>query len=113
MNYEKIDLLIQIALFSTVTSSIITLIIQRVKEIIKTNSNVFKYISGFLSMSLGFLFAMCFSDFDISSCCVSGLFVFGGADTIYKLLEGNKLFSSISELDKEKVVVIPKENEIK
>ena len=113
MNYEKIGLFVKILEFSLIAIPVIMIIIQKIKETIKINSNVFKYLSAILSLVLGFVSAKLFSDFSTLNCFVCGVIVYAGADTIYKSLEDKKIVSSINDIQNKKVVEIPVENEIK
>lgn len=113
MNYEKIELLIEIAMFSTISSTFTMIFIQAIKEKLNTGAKIFGYLSGILSFFVGFGFATIFSDYSIIYCFVSGTMVFAGADKIYKSLEENGKVLSIKELENKKTVKVPVENEIK
>lgn len=113
MNYAKLELFIEILMFSCLSSVVITTIIQKVKETIKVKSCIFRYVSMILSIVLGYLGAKCFTDYNDIYCIVSGILVYTGADIVYKSLESKNILSSIKSLEEDKVVKIPLENEIK
>lgn len=98
--------LIKNILIVAIGASIIsTALIQKIKE----NINSKKYlglISLGVSMVIGTLFAICFSDLKVVNCLWVGLISWIGADAIYKSFE-DKIFKPFSKM--QEVVEVPKD----
>jgi hypothetical protein len=83
-----------------------------IKETINfKKSNYLVIVSFFVSMTLGFLFSLSFSDVGVINSIWVGLFSFLEADMLYKMFE-DKIFKPFSQINNEKVVEIPKNNRI-
>ena len=90
--------LLKNVLIVAISSSIIsTSLVQLIKE--ATLSKKFILIISFIiSMIIGVLFSLTFTDLNIIDSLWVGLISFIGADTIYKTFE-DKIFSSLSSLN--------------
>lgn len=110
LNFDLIKNILIIA----IASSIVTInLVQKIKESVKfKNSNRLVFVSFIVSIIFGTLFSLSFSDTNLINSLWVGLFSFIGADMLYKMFE-DKLFKPFSEIYKEDVVEIPKENEIR
>lgn len=101
--------LIKLVLVVSIGSSIITTAtIQKIKETLNTKKYI-GLISLGVSMIIGILFAICFSELVIVNCLWVGLISWIGADAIYKTFE-DKIFTSFSKM--QEVVEVPRQNEI-
>ena len=101
--------LIKSVLIVAIGSSIITTaVVQKIKETLNTKKYL-GLISLGVSIIIGTLFAMCFSDLSIINSLWVGLISWIGADAIYKTFE-DKLFKPFNKL--QEVVEVPK-NQIK
>lgn len=97
--------LIKSVLIVAIGSSIITTaVVQKIKETLNTKKYL-GLISLGVSMIIGTLFAMCFSDLSIINSLWVGLISWVGADAIYKTFE-DKLFKPFNKL--QEVVEVPK-----
>lgn len=106
------DLIKNILIIGMASSIITTMFVQRIKETIDfKKSNYLVIVSFVVSMTLGFLFSLSFSDAGAINSLWVGLFSFLEADMIYKIFE-DKIFKPFSEIQNEKVVEIPVENRI-
>lgn len=109
LDFDLIKNLLMIALASGI---IITSLVQKIKEMINFKKSNWIILASFIvSLILGTLFALSFSDISFINSLWVGLFSFIGADTIYKMFE-DKLFESYSNIN-DNTLEIPKENEIK
>ena len=109
----KFDLIKNILIIAMASGIITTAFVQKVKETIKfKKSNRLVIISFIVSMILGTLFSLSFSDTNLINSLWVGLFSFIGADAIYKLFE-EKIFQLFGEIYKEDMVEIPKDNIIR
>ena len=90
--------LLKNVLIVAISSSIIsTSLVQLIKE--ATLSKKYLLIVSFaISMVIGFLFSLSFTDLNIFDSLWVGLISFIGADTIYKTFE-DKIFNSLSSLN--------------
>ena len=105
LDFELIKTILVVAIAGSI---ITTATIQKIKEILNTK----KYLSLIglgVSMIIGTLFAICFSDFSLINCLWTGGICWLGADLIYKAFE-DKIFKPFSKM--QEVVEIPK-NQIK
>lgn len=101
--------LIKNILIVAIGSSIITTaVVQKIKESLNSKKYLWLVSLG-VSMAIGTLFAICFSDLSIVNSLWVGLISWVGADAIYKTFE-DKLFKPFNKL--QEVVEIPK-NQIK
>ncbi len=96
MNIDLIKTLLIIASSSSIISTTFT---QKIKSlsIIKC-SNCLLYISFVVSMAVGVLFTISFTDCNIINSLWVGLFSFIGSDTLYKAFE-DKIFKSYSNIN--------------
>lgn len=98
--------LIKNILIVAIGSSIITTaIVQKIKESLNSKKYI-GYISLGVSMVIGTLFAICFSDLSFVNCFWVGLISYIGADAIYKAFE-DKIFKPFSKM--QELIEIPKE----
>ena len=104
----KFDLIKNVLIVAIASGIITTNLVQKIKENLK-NKNHLCLISFGISMVIGTLFSMCFSDLTIVYSLWVGLMTFIGADLLYKAFE-DKIFKPFSKLNE--VVEVPKENEI-
>lgn len=101
--------LIKIVLVVSVASSIIcTATVQKIKEGVKTKKYLW-IISLAVSLIIGTLFALCFSELSLVNCLWVGLISWIGAGAIYSAFE-DKIFTPFSKM--QEVVEVPK-NQIK
>lgn len=109
----KFDLIKNILIIAMASGIITTAFVQKVKETIKfKKSNRLVIISFIVSMILGTLFSLSFSDINLINSLWVGLVSFIGADTIYKMFE-DKIFKPFNEIYKKDTIEIPKTNIIK
>jgi len=96
MNIDLIKTLLIIAMSSSIIS---TALVQKIKSMsfIKSSDCVI-YISFGVSMLLGFVFTISFTDYNIINSLWVGLFSFLGADSLYKAFEG-KIFTPYSDMN--------------
>lgn len=98
---------------SMASSIITTTFVQKVKETFSfKKSNRLILVCFISSMIFGILFALSFSDLRLINTPWVGLISFIGADTIYKMFE-DRIFTPYKDINKNKMVKIPIENEIK
>ncbi|MBE6144050.1 MAG: hypothetical protein E7169_00530 [Firmicutes bacterium] len=108
-----INLIKNILIVSIATSIITTAFVQKVKETIKfKKSNRLVFVSFIVSMILGPLFSLSFSNVSIINSLWVGLISFLGADMLYKMFE-EKVFTPFSKIYEDGTIEIPKENEIR
>ncbi len=101
--------LIKVILVVAIASSIIsTALIQKIKEMIN-NKKALSIISIVVSLIVGFVFSISFSDLSWQSSIWVGVITYIGADAIYKAFE-DKIFKSFGSMNKN--VSVPIENEI-
>ena len=94
----ELELIKQILVVAIGASIISTAIIQKIKEQLK--SKLWLYLTSLVvSMSIGILFAICFSEVSIISSVWVGLFTWIGADSLYKAFE-DKIFTKFSDIVK-------------
>lgn len=109
----NMDLIKNVLIIAIASSIITTATVQKIKESIEfKKSNRLVIVSFIVSMIVGTLFSLSFSELNIINSLWVGLFSFIGADAIYKSLE-DKIFTPFSKIHEENVVKIPIENEIK
>ena len=90
--------LLKNVLIVAISSSIIsTSLVQLIKEATLSKKYLF-IISFIVSMVIGVLFSLSFTDLNIFDSLWVGLISFIGADTIYKTFE-DKIFNSLSSLN--------------
>lgn len=100
------DLIKNVLVVAIGGSVITTAVVQKVKEVVN-NKNVLVVIALLISLVIGTLFSMCFSDLSLVDGLWVGLITWVGADSIYKTFE-DKIFTPFSKLHE--VVEVPKEN---
>lgn len=106
------SLLKNILIIAIASGIITTSLVQKIKESFRLKkSNRFVIISFIISMTIGTLFALSFSDASIIDALWIGLFSFIDADTLYKMFE-EKIFTPYSALYENKTIQIPVENNI-
>ena len=109
----NLDLIKEVLMVAMASSVITTSFVQKIKEAITfKNSNRLVIISFIVSMTIGTLFSLSFSDIGFKYCLWSGLVSFIGADTLYKMFE-DKIFKSFSEIAEKNKVIVDEENIIK
>lgn len=109
----NLDLIKNILIIAIASSIITTTFVQKIKEAIKfKNSNRLVVVSFIVSMVIGTLFSLTFSDTNLINSLWVGLFSFIGADTIYKLFE-EKIFQPFGKIYKKDTIEINKEDIIK
>ena len=99
LNFDLIKTILVVAIAGSI---ITTATIQKIKEILNTK----KYLSLIglgVSMIIGTLFAICFSDLSLVNCLWAGGICWLGADLIYKAFE-DKIFTSFSQMNKNIIV---------
>lgn len=107
------DLIKNVLIIAIASSIITTSFVQKIKEAITfKKSNRLVIVSFVVSMTIGTLFSLSFSDVNLINALWVGLMSFIGADTIYKMFE-DKIFKPFGEIHKNRVVEIPKDNIIK
>ncbi len=92
-----VNALKNVLIVSLASSIISTSLIQRIKEE-KCTTKYICFYSFFISISVGILFSLCFSDLNIVYSLWVGLISFIGADGVYKLFE-DKIFMSNSSIN--------------
>lgn len=102
------DLIKNILIVAIGSSIITTAIVQKIKEIMPTKKWI-SLISLGVSMIIGTLFAICFSELSLINCFWVGLCSWVGADALYKAFE-DKIFTPFSKLNE--VIEVPKQNKI-
>ena len=98
------DLLKQVLLISIGSSIISTTLIQKIKEGYKFKNSKNIIMSSFgVSMLIGTLFSLTFTDLNMINSLWVGLISFIGADAVYKTFEDKifKSFGTISEKESE------------
>jgi Na+/melibiose symporter-like transporter len=94
----ELELIKQLLIIAIGASIISTATIQKIKEQLKSKLWLY-FTSLVVSIGLGILFSICFSEVSIISSVWVGLFTWIGADTIYKAFE-NKIFTPFSDIVK-------------
>ena len=108
-----LDLIKNVLIVAIASSIITTAFVQKIKESFTfKKSNRLVIVSFVVSMAIGTLFAMCFSDLTLVNCLWSGFVSFIGADAIYKMFE-DKIFKPFSKIIEEEKVIVKEENIIK
>lgn len=104
MNIELLKIVLIVALSSSI---ITTALVQKIKEGFNfKKSKTIVIVSFFISMVIGTLFALSFSELILINCLWVGLISFIGADAIYKAFE-DKIFTKFSDLQpKEEIIEI-------
>lgn len=96
----NIDLLKNILIIAMASSIISTSLTQQIKETIKCKEKCKLPITCFIiSMIIGTLFSLTFSDINIKYALWVGLISYIGADTIYRTFE-DKIFKSFNSIEK-------------
>lgn len=114
MNYEKLELLIEIVEFAVICTTFSTGLNQAIKKAYKNwNSNFFNILSCFVSLMTGFFMAQLFSDFNVYYSIFNGFVVLIGAKSLYSQLDKSGLVSSIKDFKKDDTIKVDKENLIK
>ena len=95
----NIDLLKQVLVIAIGSSIISTALVQKIKEGFKFKNSKKIILTSFgVSMIIGTLFSLSFTDLTIINSLWVGLVSFIGADAIYKAFE-DKVFKSFGKLD--------------
>ena len=98
----NVDLLKQVALVAVAGSIFTTATMQQIKSGINfKQSRTLVWVSLVISMLIGTLFALCFSDLSIIYSLWAGFTTWLGATGIYAALE-DKIFKPYSEIQEEK-----------
>lgn len=103
------DMLKNILIIGIAAGIVTASIIQKIKSTL-TSKKYLVLINFLVSMIIGPLFALTFSDVTLVESLWSGLFSFVGADVLYQTFE-NKIFKPFSEINK--TISIPAENNIR
>lgn len=103
------DMLKNILIIGIAAGIVTASIIQKIKSTL-TSKKYLVLINFLVSMIIGPLFALTFSDVTLVESLWSGLFSFVGADVLYQTFE-NKIFKPFSEINK--TISIPTENNIR
>lgn len=99
----NIELLKNVLIISISSSIITTAIVQKIKEQLKTKKYIL-LISFMISLTIGTLFSISFSNINLYHSIWSGLFSFIGADALYLAFE-DKIFKRFSDIAKEKEII--------
>ena len=92
-----LDLIKQILVVAMASSIISTATIQKVKGALK-NKTLLYILALVISIAIGTLFALSFSNLDIKNALWVGLVTWVGADAIYQAFE-DKIFTSFSDMN--------------
>lgn len=97
----KIELLKNVLTIAIASGIVLTVVVQKVKEIVKFKDSTRVGILAFiLNMILGTAFALIFSDVKLIYALSVGFFSWVGADVIYNALE-DKIFKSLEIIKEE------------
>ena len=102
-----LDLIKQILVVAIASSIISTATIQKVKGVLK-NKTLLYILALIISVAIGILFALSFSDLNIQNAIWVGLVTWVGADTIYQAFE-DKIFTSFSDMNSNNEVNIDRD----
>ena len=105
MNLDLIKQIIAIAMASSIIS---TATIQKVKVALK-NKTLLYLLALVISVAIGILFALSFSDLNIKDAIWVGLITWVGADAIYQAFE-DKIFTSFSDMNSNTEVNIDRDD---
>ena len=100
------DLIKNVLVVAIAGSIITTAIVQKIKEMV-SNKKVLSVLSLLISLAIGTLFSICFSNLSIIDGIWVGVITWVGADTIYKIFE-DKIFTPFSKLHE--IEEVPKED---
>ena len=103
-----LDLIKQILVVAIASSIISTATIQKVKGVLK-NKTLLYILALIISVAIGILFALSFSDLNIQNAIWVGLVTWVGADTIYQAFE-DKIFTSFSDMNNNNEVNIDRDD---
>lgn len=103
MNLELIKQILVVAIAGSIIS---TATIQKIKEVLKSKKWLY-LVAFFISVGIGILFTLSFTDMAIKSAIWVGLVTWIGADAIYKAFE-DKIFKSFGNI--EQVVEIERDD---
>lgn len=92
------DLLKSILIISIASGTVATLLIQKIKENLKSKKYIF-IISLLVNLIIGTAFALSFSDISLIYAIWCGIFGIVDSSVLYQMLE-DKIFKSYSNLDK-------------
>ena len=110
LNLELIKNVLMVAMASSV---ITTAFVQKIKEAITfKKSSRLVVVSFVISMVVGTLFALTFSDTELVNALWVGFVSFIGADTIYKMFE-DKIFKSFGKVIEDTKIIVDEKNIIK
>ena len=110
LNLELIKNVLMVAMASSV---ITTAFVQKIKEAITfKKSSRLVVVSFVISMVVGTLFALTFSDTELVNALWVGFVSFIGADTIYKMFE-DKIFKSFGKVVEDTKIIVDEKNIIK
>lgn len=108
-----LELIKNVLMVAVASSVITTAFVQKIKEAITfKKSSRLVIVSFVVSMVVGTLFAMTFSDVELVNALWVGFVSFIGADTLYKMFE-DKVFKSFGTIVESNKEFIEKENIIK
>lgn len=106
-----LDLIKNILIVAVASSIVSTTLIQKIKEGFSfKNSKKIIIVSFLVSMLLGTLFSLTFSELTLVNSLWVGLISFIGADTLYKAFE-DKIFTKFSDIDNSKTLTIDRSDD--
>lgn len=103
-----LDLIKQILVVAMASSIVSTATIQKVKGILK-NKTLLYVLALVISVAIGTLFALSFSNLEIKNALWVGLITWVGADAIYQAFE-DKIFTSFSDMNSNTEVNIDRDD---
>lgn len=103
-----LDLIKQILVVAMASSIVSTATIQKVKGALK-NKTLLYVLALVISVAIGTLFALSFSNLDIKNALWVGLITWVGADAIYQAFE-DKIFTSFSDMNSNNEVNIDRDD---
>ena len=103
-----LDLIKQIIVVAMASSIISTPTIQKVKEVLKSKMILY-FVALVISVAIGMLFALSFTDLSLTSAIWVGLITWVGADAIYKAFE-DKIFTSFSDMNNKNEITIDRDD---
>lgn len=107
----KLDLIKNVLVVAVASSIITTTLVQKIKEGLSfKNSKKIIIVSFVISMIIGTLFSITFSELGFVNALWVGLVSFIGADTIYKTFE-DKIFTKFSDIDNSKNITIDRSDD--
>lgn len=103
----NLELLKNVLIISIAGGCVCTLLIQRIKENLKTKKWLF-LINILINIVVGTSFAISFSDIELKYSIWCGVFCFVDSNLLYLSLE-EKIFKPFSEIKKDEAIPLPRE----